>query len=326
MSNRAAVFGGAGFIGTNLVYQLISKGVRVFNFDNLSGLGNLLNIAELMQQSQHSFARCDVTNSEETMQALLMAAADTLYFCITPKKPEDPEALLPLRSFLDSVLQWRKGMKDETLHKIVVVISEHHQQLGRYKGMYDNIVKLLDEYSVKGLPVTSLVVPPSFGPFQQPDSPVALIIYRALEGETIPLLNSEEESEELVYVGDIVKAINLVEEKGAVGSHYELEGTKPSMTNFEIADTVCDTLNEALPPPVGRYQALIEEVSAPQSSTDLPKHQAPLDALGLPSKTPLREALKETVRWYLENTKWYSQSRTRFFYLWRDPKVTLQTK
>ena len=45
VSNRSAVFGGAGFIGTNLVYQLIEDGQQVFNFDNLSGLGNLLNIA-----------------------------------------------------------------------------------------------------------------------------------------------------------------------------------------------------------------------------------------------------------------------------------------
>lgn len=89
MSNRSAVFGGAGFIGTNLVYQLIEDGQQVFNFDNLSGLGNLLNIAELMQQSRHSFARCDISNPEEIRQALLMAAADTIYFCITPKNPEE---------------------------------------------------------------------------------------------------------------------------------------------------------------------------------------------------------------------------------------------
>ena len=89
VSNRSAVFGGAGFIGTNLVYQLIEDGQQVFNFDNLSGLGNLLNIAELMQQSRHSFARCDISNPEEIRQALLMAAADTIYFCITPKNPEE---------------------------------------------------------------------------------------------------------------------------------------------------------------------------------------------------------------------------------------------
>ena len=53
MVMRAAVFGGAGFVGTNLVYRLIDNGCQVFNFDNLSGLGNLLNIAELMQQKRY---------------------------------------------------------------------------------------------------------------------------------------------------------------------------------------------------------------------------------------------------------------------------------
>lgn len=325
MSNRAAVFGGAGFIGTNLVYKLIGDGVRVFNFDNLSGLGNLLNIAELMQQSMHSFARCDVTNSDETMQALLMAAADTIYFCITPKNPEDAEALRPLKSFLETVSRWRSGMQDDNLHKIVVVLSEHHGLLGHYKAMYDKAVKVLNEYCAKGLPVTSLLVSPSFGPFQQPDSPVALIIYRALEGETIPLINPESQADDLVFVGDVVKAICRVEEKGQPGVHYELAGAKPSLTNFEVADTVCDYLNEALPPPVGRYQALIEEMNAPDTPGDLPKDEKPLDDLGLSKKTELRAALKDTVRWYLENTKWYSQSRTRFFYLWRDPGTTLHT-
>ena len=112
MSNRSAVFGGAGFIGTNLVYQLIEDGQQVFNFDNLSGLGNLLNIAELMQQSRHSFARCDISNPEEIRQALLMAAADTIYFCITPKNPEEESSLENFRTFFETVKEWRNGMAD----------------------------------------------------------------------------------------------------------------------------------------------------------------------------------------------------------------------
>lgn len=123
VSNRSAVFGGAGFIGTNLVYQLIEDGQQVFNFDNLSGLGNLLNIAELMQQSRHSFARCDISNPEEIRQALLMAAADTIYFCITPKNPEEESSLENFRTFFETVKEWRNGMADTKLHKIVVVVS-----------------------------------------------------------------------------------------------------------------------------------------------------------------------------------------------------------
>lgn len=46
-------FGGAGFIGTNLAYRLIEENRQVYNFDNLSGSGNLLNIADLMQKPHH---------------------------------------------------------------------------------------------------------------------------------------------------------------------------------------------------------------------------------------------------------------------------------
>ena len=324
VSNRSAVFGGAGFIGTNLVYQLIEDGQQVFNFDNLSGLGNLLNIAELMQQSRHSFARCDISNPEEIRQALLMAAADTIYFCITPKNPEEESSLENFRTFFETVKEWRNGMADTKLHKIVVVVSEHYKLLGTYGKMYTGLLKLLDGYASDGLPISSLLVPPAFGPFQQPDSPISMIIYRAIEGETIPVVNPEEKVSDLVYVKDVVDAIVLVEKNGKSGGHYHLTGTTSSMSNIEAADVICDSLNEALPPPVGRYQALIEEVTTSLIASDISKDESALTVLGLQNKTSLGEGLKKTVSWYLNNPRWYNQSRTRFFYLWQNPETVLK--
>ena len=324
VSNRSAVFGGAGFIGTNLVYQLIEDGQQVFNFDNLSGLGNLLNIAELMQQSRHSFARCDISNPEEIRQALLMAAADTIYFCITPKNPEEESSLENFRTFFETVKEWRNGMADTKLHKIVVVVSEHYKLLGTYGKMYAGLLKLLDGYASDGLPISSLLVPPAFGPFQQPDSPISMIIYRAIVGETIPVVNPEEKVSDLVYVKDVVDAIVLVEKNGKIGGHYHLTGPASSMSNFEAADVICESLNEALPPPVGRYQALIEEVATSPVASDISKDESTLTVLGLQNKTSLGEGLKETVSWYLNNPRWYNQSRTRFFYLWQNPETVLK--
>jgi len=328
VSNRSAVFGGAGFIGTNLVYQLIEDGQQVFNFDNLSGLGNLLNIAELMQQSNHSFARCDVTNSEEIRQSLLMAAPDTIFFCITPKKLDSSNALEPFECFLKTLKNWRETFADRVLpvSKIVIVISEFHKSQKQLKKVYDDIKAVIDQYVAEGLPVTSLFVPIAFGPFQQPDSPIPLIIYRAIEGETIPVMYPEEPAGDLVYVKDVAEACLLVEDRGQIGVHYEMEGTQPSFTNIEAADCICSVLNKYLPPPVGRYQALIEEIAADTPpAPEIPKNEASLDRLGHLTKTPLSEGLSATVKWYLDNDRWYSQSKTRFFYLWQNPENVLSS-
>ena len=103
-----------------------------------------------------------------------------------------------------------------------------------------------------------------------------------------------------------------------------MTGPATSMSNFEAADVICESLNEALPPPVGRYQALIEEVATSPVASDISKDESTLTVLGLQNKTSLGEGLKETVSWYLNNPRWYNQSRTRFFYLWQNPETVLK--
>ena len=228
------------------------------------------------------------------------------------------------RTFFETVKEWRNGMTDTKIHKIVVVVSEHYKLLGSYGHMYAGLLKLLDGYVADGLPISSLLVPPAFGPFQQPDSPISMIIYRAIEGETIPVVNPEEKVSDLVYVKDVVDAIVIVEKNGKIGGHYHLAGPSCALSNLEAADVICESLNEELPPPVGRYQALIEEVATAPVTSDISKDEATLVVLGLQGKTSLEDALKKTVNWYLNNPRWYNQSRTRFFYLWQNPETVLK--
>ena len=68
------------FIGTNLAYRLIEENRRVYNFDNLSGSGNLLNIADLMQKPPSIFLpAATFPHADEVRQALLTAAVDTIF-------------------------------------------------------------------------------------------------------------------------------------------------------------------------------------------------------------------------------------------------------
>ncbi len=328
MIKRAAVFGGAGFIGTNLVNRLINEDRQVYNFDNLSGLGNLLNIADLLKQSRHAFARCDAGKPEEAKQALLMAAVDTIFLCIS-LKGSTPERnnVETFRRFFDVVLEWRNQLPAPHAPglKILTVVSELHESFGGSRALFDAFSELLREFRDRGLPLITLFSPRSFGPYQQPDSPIPLTIYRAIEGESIPVVDPEKPAGDLIHVSDVIEALRMIEDQGEIGACYEVEGFRPQLTNLEIADTICDELNKLLPPPIGRYQALIDEITTetPRLS-DLRLDETMLSSLGLKSKTDMVSALRDTVRWYLKNPGWYRQSRTRYFDLWQNPTKVLQ--
>ncbi len=52
---RPVFTGGAGFIGSNLVYLLIAKGHYVLNIDKLTYAGNLASLESLEENPAHHF-------------------------------------------------------------------------------------------------------------------------------------------------------------------------------------------------------------------------------------------------------------------------------
>ncbi len=312
--NRVAIFGGAGFVGTNLICKFIKEGRQVHNFDNLSKLGTLLNLVDLVKEPLHSFVQCNYANKDEAEQALFSVAVDTIFICAsTPTITETSES--DLQSLLETLISWigRLDLKDSSSLKVFCLIPQK-----QYVGGSDPRVELLRRYSAK-LPLVTVALPAVFGPYQQPDNPIPYVMYRAIEGESIPLLDNKVISLPLLYIDDVLKAINLLEETGEVGTLYYLECAKPQLSNAEIVDTICETLNEINPPPVGRYQSLINEIDFPLNEREIAvSSNNEENTLILPETTDLKLAIRKTIKWYLDNPGWYSQSKTRFFDLWNN--------
>lgn len=313
---RVAVFGGAGFIGTNLAYRLIEENRQVYNFDNLSGSGNLLNIADLMQKPHHIFARCDVSHADEVRQALLTAAVDTIFVTIAPRNKSVEDALEGLKIFLDSLTLWRNRFvrNPENVQKIIFLTTRTCKN-----GFSEQAVKMIDGYASEGLPIITLSVPSVFGPFQQPDSPTPFMIYRAIEGESAPVMPDAIVDDPLIPVEDVISALLYIEENGEIGKHYRLLPSPTQLSQLEIANIICEVLNEEVPPPMGKYQALIDELDSAVLEMGMSHEwEKVLIPLELEARKSLKEALSDTVKWYLHHPAWYSQSRTRYFDLWQD--------
>ena len=63
------VTGAAGFIGSHLTDRLLSLGMRVVGFDNLS-TGDVANLSSAMQDPHFHFVRGDLPDTEATRRAL----------------------------------------------------------------------------------------------------------------------------------------------------------------------------------------------------------------------------------------------------------------
>lgn len=72
MTMRILITGGAGFIGSNLAYQLISEGHEITIFDNLSRRGTELNLIWLKEnhRDRFQFIRGDVRDGNALMEAV----------------------------------------------------------------------------------------------------------------------------------------------------------------------------------------------------------------------------------------------------------------
>ena len=149
----------------------------------------------------------------------------------------------------------------------------------------------------------------NYGPDHFPEKLIPHIILNALHGKPIPIYGDGSQIRDWLYVEDHAKALLKVVTSGRLGETYNIGG-KNEKTNLEVAESICDLLEELAPekpPGVEAYSDLITFVE------DRPGHDKryAIDAtkiekdLGwLPEET-FETGLRKTVKWYLENREWW---------------------
>lgn len=143
----------------------------------------------------------------------------------------------------------------------------------------------------------------NFGPFQLPEKLIPKTVIRALRNLPIPIYGSGKNIRDWIYVQDHCEAILTVLEKGAVGEIYNVSAGN-EIPNIEIAQKIIGLLKKP--------ESLITFVE------DRPGHDArySLDSakiqidLGWKPKFSFEGSLASTVKWYLENERWWTPFAT----------------
>ncbi|MEK7747296.1 MAG: GDP-mannose 4,6-dehydratase, partial [Elusimicrobiota bacterium] len=154
-----------------------------------------------------------------------------------------------------------------------------------------------------GLDVVITRASNNFGPYQFPEKALPLMITNWLEGAPFPLYGDGRNVRDWVFVGDHVRAIELVLRKGKTGEVYNIGGTR-SLANRDLVSKVRRLM--------GVGPELVQPVA------DRPGHDrryaldcSKLKALGFRHAWTFEEALESTVRWYRDNADWWKPLKGR---------------
>jgi dTDP-glucose 4,6-dehydratase len=156
-----------------------------------------------------------------------------------------------------------------------------------------------------GYPVIVTRAANNVGPNQYPEKAVPLFVTNAIEDQPLPLYGSGEQERDYMHVGDHCSALDLIIEKGTPGETYNI-GAGNHMQNIEMARLVLREL--------GKPEDLIVHVRDREGhdfryAIDSTK----LRAMGWKPRYDAKAALRETVRWYVENSAWWKPLKSGEF-------------
>jgi len=333
---RIFVTGGAGFIGSALVRNLIANsGHEVLNFDKLTYAGTLTTVDSVSDSPRYRFVQGDICDAAAVRAAIAEFQPDVITHLAAEshvdRSIDGPGAFIQTNMvgtfvILSEARAYWLGLDEQAkaafrFHHIStdeVYGSLGDEGLFTEETPYDprspySASKAGSDHLVSawghtyGLPVLITNCSNNYGPYHFPEKLIPLMIVKALAGETLPVYGKGANVRDWLYVEDHVRALQAVFERGAVGRTYNVGGNNEKK-NLEVVETVCTILDRLRPRADGQsYASQIGFVA------DRPGHDARYaidatrikDELGWEPQETFETGIEKTVRWYLDNESWW---------------------
>lgn len=228
---KAVVTGGAGFIGSNLAEELLSRGFAVEVVDDLSG-----GIREKVP-AEAVFHQTDILDSD-ALRRIFAGATYVFHLAARPRVPysiEHPQETHRVNA--DGTLSVLVAARDAGVRRVVYSASSsaygdqatlplredmppapvHPYGLQKYIG--EEYCRLFS--SIYGLSTVSLRYFNVYGPKLNPDGAYALVVGVFLKerqrGEPLTIVGDGEQTRDFTHVRDVVRANILAAESARVG-------------------------------------------------------------------------------------------------------------
>ena len=272
MSMKILITGGAGFIGSALIRFLIKNTDHVvLNVDKLTYAANLDALKEVEDNSKYRFLKADICD-EKAMEkafndfqpdAVMHLAAESHVDRSIAVSSEFIETNINGTHVLLSVARayWESRDKFDHFKFIHVSTDEVYGSLmpeapkftektpyapnspySASKAASDHLVRAW--YETYGFPAIITHCSNNYGPYQNPEKLIPLIITSALKGDKLPVYGKGENIRDWIYVEDHVRGLVEILLKGRGGEVYNMMGGENEIRNIDVVNKMCDILDE----------------------------------------------------------------------------------
>jgi dTDP-glucose 4,6-dehydratase len=312
------VSGGAGFIGSNFVLQMLEKypDYQIVVYDKLTYAGNLDNLLEVSDEPRYRFVKGDICDAAAVESVLQDFSIDTVINFAAETHVDrsiiDPDAFMQTNVYGTYILleasrrlgglRYHQVSTDEVYGDVPAGYASVESDPLAPRSPYaaskaSGDLMAMAYYTTHGLPVTITRGANNIGPYQYPEKVVPLFATNAIDNEPLPLYGDGRQMRDYQYVGDHCRALDVVLHEGEIGEIYNV-GTGHEMENLEMVVLILDELD--------RPGTLIRHVA------DRPGHDRryslnvdKVRELGWKPDYTLQEAVRMTAAWYQNNEWWW---------------------
>jgi len=323
---RVLVTGGAGFIGSHYVRQVLTGAypsladAELIVLDKLTYAGNEANLEPVRKNPRYRFEKGDICDAALVNE--LMRGVDLVVHFAAESHVDRSiagAADFVLTNVLGTQTLLQAALEAEVGKFVHVSTDEVYGSIEEGSWAEDHALEPNSPYSASkassdllarsffrthGLPVCVTRCSNNYGPYQFPEKVIPLFVTNLLDGKKVPLYGDGLNVRDWLHVDDHCHGIQLVADGGRPGEVYNIGGGT-ELTNRE--------LTERLLTAVGADWESVEPVEDRKGhdrrySVDITKIS---EELGYAPRQSFEDGLADTVAWYSGNRAWWEPLKNR---------------